>query len=81
MTGVCFCFFFCLKIACESQNRGNCLEKALFFHEDMTCIEDEQRKYPQEWHRGKTWHSKGTDNHQIERIFKRWRTQWRDSMG
>lgn len=53
---------------------GNVLEKA-DFHEDMRCLDGEERKYPEEWHRGKTWHSEGTDNNQVERIFKRWRTQ------
>lgn len=40
-----------------------------------TPFREEERKYPEEWHRGKMWHSRETDNNQMERIFKRWTTQ------
>lgn len=48
--------------------------KRFDFHEDMRSIGEDEGKYPEDWHRGKRCHSEGTDNNQVERIFKRWRT-------
>lgn len=49
--------------------------KKLDLHEDVTFISDDERKYPEERHRGKKCPSEGMDNNQVERSFKRWRTQ------
>ncbi|KAK5869715.1 hypothetical protein PBY51_024413 [Eleginops maclovinus] len=47
----------------------------------MTCISEEKRIYPEEWHRGKMCHSEGTDNIQVEWIFKDGEHRRRDSTG
>lgn len=49
--------------------------KTLDLHEDKRFIIEVERKYPEEWHRGKKCPSEGMDNNQVERLFKRWRTQ------
>lgn len=53
---------------------GNVL-KNLDFHGDMSYLKDEERKYPKDQYQWKMTHSEESDDNQMERIIKRWRTR------